>query len=128
LLAGKRSAAAKDVDYFNDKKHGADNMSIKDLQYLRDGELVLSPLKSILKNKNNKPINTQLNGESSSKMDNPKLAELSKTITDDQGCHIDIRCICLVIGDKPDSNAFTVSVSFNIFDEPTNKKKLEARA
>lgn len=129
LLAGRKSAAAKEVDYFNDKKHGRDNMSVKELQSIRDGELVLSPLKSILKNKDYQPINSQARKDGDTAlMDNPKLAELSKTLKDDSGCQVDVRCICLVLGEHLDSNAFTVSVSFNIFDEPTKKKQLEARA
>lgn len=61
-------------------------------------------------------------------MDNPKLAALSTTFTDDQNCQIDKRCICLILGERSDSNAFTISASINIFDEPQVKKKLDARA
>jgi hypothetical protein len=106
LLAGRQSAASKDVDYFNDKKHGKDNMSLKDYQSIRNGELVLSPMKSILKNKDSKPIHTQANRDGKAKMDNPQLAALSRTITDDQGCQVDIRCICLIVGERPEANCF----------------------
>lgn len=43
LLDGKKSAAAREVDYFGDKKHGRDNMSYKDFLSIRSGEMVQGP-------------------------------------------------------------------------------------
>lgn len=61
-------------------------------------------------------------------MDNSKLAALSSTFTDDSNCQIDKRCICLILGERAETNAFAVSASINIFDEPQVKKKVDARA
>lgn len=60
-------------------------------------------------------------------MDNPNLAALSTTFADDENCKIDKRCICLILGERAESNAFAISASINIFDEPQVKKKVEAR-
>jgi hypothetical protein len=132
LLDGKRSAAAKDVDYFGEHRYGRDNMNINDYMSIRDGEMVVGPqstLKSILKKKPDaSPIMAQSKDGMPKKMDNPLLAALSNTFTDDTNCQVDKRCICLIVGEKPESNAFTISISYNIFDDHKTKKKLEARA
>lgn len=58
-LDGARSAAAKEVDYFGDKKLGRENMSVADLMSIRNGALVLKPgQKSLDRPAANKPINT----------------------------------------------------------------------
>lgn len=42
-LDGNRSAAAKEVDYFGDKKLGREHLSVADLISIRNGGLVLKP-------------------------------------------------------------------------------------
>lgn len=61
-------------------------------------------------------------------MNNKRLGSRSETFDDDNGTRIDKRCFLLAIGDDDvQGNAFTVSLSFNAFDEPKVPKKLEAR-
>ena len=61
-------------------------------------------------------------------MNNPRLAKRSETFDDDNGIRVDKRCFFLAVGDDDNaSNAFTMSASINIFDEPKIQRKLEAR-
>lgn len=43
MLGIRGSSAAKDVDYFGEKKHGLDNLSLKELISIKNGALVLGP-------------------------------------------------------------------------------------
>ena len=61
-------------------------------------------------------------------MNNNRLGKRSETFDDDNGVRVDKRCFFLAVGDDDvTSNAFTLSVSINIFDEPKVQKKMEAR-
>mmetsp|Transcript_34268 Transcript_34268/g.42336 ORF Transcript_34268/g.42336 Transcript_34268/m.42336 type:complete len:187 (+) Transcript_34268:2243-2803(+) len=61
-------------------------------------------------------------------MDNPRLAVRSEVFTDDDGIKISKRCYFLAIGDDDhQGNAFSVVLSFNIFDEPAMQKKIEVK-
>ena len=61
-------------------------------------------------------------------MNNTRLAKRSETFDDDNGIRVDKRCFFLAVGDDDNaSNAFTMSASINIFDEPKVQRKLEAR-
>jgi hypothetical protein len=104
--------AAIDLDYY--KRYGKEDVNFDDYMSMQNGADFLpepqSALKSILKKKNDhKPILTpsmQSLASSIKKMDNQLLAALSNSFTDNLRCKIDKRCICLVIGDKPENNAF----------------------
>lgn len=61
-------------------------------------------------------------------MDNPRLAARSETFENDDGIKVIKRCYFLAIGDDDFSgNAFSLVLSFNVFDEPTVQKKLEVK-
>jgi hypothetical protein len=52
-------------------------------------------------------------------MANPRLEKRSEVFIDDNGNHTDKRCWFLFVGDDDyTTNALTVSISVNIFDEP----------
>ena len=58
-LDGRRSAAAKEVDYFGDKKLGREHLSVADLISIGNGALVIKPGQKVAeKPPANKPINT----------------------------------------------------------------------
>ena len=62
-------------------------------------------------------------------MDNPRLAARSEAFTDDDGTKITKRCYFLAIGDDDhQGNAFSLVMSFNVFDEPSKTKKIEVKA
>jgi len=62
-------------------------------------------------------------------MDNPRLASRSDTFFDDNNVKIVKRCFFLAIGDDDhQGNAFSLVMSFNIFDEPGVLKKCEVKA
>ena len=61
-------------------------------------------------------------------MDNVRLAMRSEIFHDDEGVKIIKRCYLLAIGeDDMTSNAISVVLSMNIFDEPSEQKRLEVR-
>ena len=61
-------------------------------------------------------------------MNNERLAKRSETFDDDSGIRVDKRCFFLAVGDDDlNSNAFTMSASINVFDEPKVQRKLEMR-
>ena len=62
-------------------------------------------------------------------MDNPRLASRSEQFVSDDGIKITKRCYFLAVGDDDvTGNAFTLVLSFNAFDEPTEQKRLEIKA
>lgn len=61
-------------------------------------------------------------------MDNPRLAARSETFCNDDGIKVIKRCYFLAIGDDDlTGNAFSLVLSFNVFDEPTVQKKIEVK-
>lgn len=61
-------------------------------------------------------------------MDNPRLANRSETFNNDDGIKVIKRCYFLAIGDDDlTGNAFSLVLSYNVFDEPTVQKKIEVK-
>merc|ERR1719362_704367 len=61
-------------------------------------------------------------------MDNPRLVARSETFSNDDGVKVIKRCYFLAIGDDDlTGNAFSLVLSFNVFDEPTVQKKIEVK-
>lgn len=61
-------------------------------------------------------------------MDNPRLAKRSETFLNDDGVKVIKRCYFLAIGDDDlTGNAFSLVLSYNVFDEPTVQKKIEVK-
>ena len=61
-------------------------------------------------------------------MDNPRLASRSEAFVSDDGIKVTKRCYFLAIGDDDvTGNAFSLVLSFNAFDEPSEQKKLDIK-
>ena len=61
-------------------------------------------------------------------MDNPRLNSRSETFLNDDGLKIIKRCYFLAIGDDDiTGNAFSLVLSINALDDPTNQKKVEVK-